>query len=169
MRSFGRLFGVPAALGLLPLLSLGCSDGSYTGTRPASGGTGGMGTGGNSGSGSPPNCRGPNGSLHPLATYRVGCNTCVCETDGSIICTAVACGNACSLRDRTVCAPTEYCALDPSTCGAAGEGHCTLKPVECPDLYAPVCTCSNETVSNQCWAAANGATVVSQGECPHMD
>jgi hypothetical protein len=53
--------------------------------------------------------------------------------------------------------------------GAAAEKKPAAEPVLCMELYQPVCGSkgtATKTYSNACFAKADGAKVVSQGECP---
>lgn len=67
---------------------------------------------------------------------------------------AEACEDAC--RD------TEYCKVE--SCGDSG-GTCTKLAGACDAVYEPVCGCDGETYGNDCYAAAQGVNVASQGAC----
>lgn len=60
------------------------------------------------------------------------------------------------------CTSAEFCAAD--VCGA--QGNCVLRPLGCPDFYAPVCGCDGSTYGNTCEAAMAGVNVAMRGECP---
>ncbi len=66
-------------------------------------------------------------------------------------------------KTNSQCAKKEYCAKAPSDC--QGGGSCKQKPEICPDVYLPVCGCNGKTYGNECWAAAGGVNVKSQGAC----
>ena len=61
-----------------------------------------------------------------------------------------------------MCGPRQYCFFE--TC-AQETGGCEPRPDACYDLWAPVCGCNGETYSNDCYAAAAGASVDHEGEC----
>jgi hypothetical protein len=46
-----------------------------------------------------------------------------------------------------------------------GKGNCTAKPDVCPEIFKPVCGCNGKTYSNECFAAAAGVNVASEGAC----
>jgi hypothetical protein len=53
--------------------------------------------------------------------------------------------------------------------GTAAEKKPAAEPVFCMEVYQPVCGIKGtvtKTYSNACFAKADGAKVVSQGECP---
>jgi hypothetical protein len=60
------------------------------------------------------------------------------------------------------CTETEYCAGE--TCD--GPGSCEERPTLCTREFNPVCACDGNTYSNPCGAAAAGARVDFEGECP---
>jgi hypothetical protein len=59
------------------------------------------------------------------------------------------------------CRSTQYCA--GSGCGT--RGTCQDRPTLCLDVYRPVCGCDGRTHSNDCYAAAAGVRVASNGPC----
>ena len=70
-------------------------------------------------------------------------------------------GKACSANGQ--CPKKEYCAKAVGDC--KGKGECKDKPEICPDIFKPVCGCNGKTYSNDCWAAAAGVNVKSEGAC----
>lgn len=65
------------------------------------------------------------------------------------------------------CAANLYCdfPLD-AHCGAADQtGVCKPIAEMCTEQYAPVCGCNDKTYANACFAARDGVSVASQGEC----
>jgi hypothetical protein len=66
------------------------------------------------------------------------------------------------------CPEGAYCNYAPEAqCGAADQtGTCEPRPEFCTEQYEPVCGCDGETYPNACYAAREGVSVVSAGECP---
>ena len=60
------------------------------------------------------------------------------------------------------CADDEYCAGD--TCDAPG--MCEPKPINCVDIYDPVCGCDGNTYGNGCEAELAGVRIDFEGQCP---
>ncbi|ELR23881.1 uncharacterized protein ACA1_074480 [Acanthamoeba castellanii str. Neff] len=57
----------------------------------------------------------------------------------------------------------EYCKRRVGHCNS--EGFCASRPTDCASTGTPVCTCTGETLENDCSAAAAGVTVAYEGEC----
>ena len=75
---------------------------------------------------------------------------------------------ACGGLQGLACPDGQFCAYAPADiCGAADAmGTCAPRPEVCTAQYAPVCGCDDRTYGNACEAAANGVSVISEGECP---
>jgi len=69
-------------------------------------------------------------------------------------------GSGCATNEN--CDAAAYCNLENCT----APGACEARPINCPDVFMPVCGCDGETYSNGCDAAAAGVAVASEGECP---
>jgi hypothetical protein len=61
----------------------------------------------------------------------------------------------------------DYCRVADGVCmsTADADGLCEPRPEMCAEIYQPVCGCDGETYSNACYAAMNGVSVASEGEC----
>lgn len=69
--------------------------------------------------------------------------------------------NVCNINAQ--CAENEFCKKRIGKC--IQNGVCLPKPYACPDIYAPVCGCDDNTYSNACEAASNGINIRHTGEC----
>jgi hypothetical protein len=61
------------------------------------------------------------------------------------------------------CSIDEYCAKATGACES--EGACTPTPLQCSNVYSPVCGCNGVTYGNACKAAKAGVTVGKLGAC----
>lgn len=76
-------------------------------------------------------------------------------------------GEACGGLQGLECEEGEFCNFsEEAVCGAADQtGICEEIPDTCPEIFAPVCGCDDETYDNECFANAAGVSVASEGEC----
>lgn len=75
-------------------------------------------------------------------------------------------GGLCGTRGASGdCAPGLYCAYKPD-CGTTDVGGvCSKKPTMCTKIYKPVCGCNGKNYGNACTAAAEGVSIVKDGNC----
>jgi len=99
-------------------------------------------------------------------------NSCDAAAAGVDVSSDGPCQNApvCGGLLGELCPAGTFCDFEPNSCGAGDEqGFCRQLPRVCPDVWAPVCGCDNNTYSNACDAAAAGVDVASDGVCPSVD
>jgi hypothetical protein len=78
-------------------------------------------------------------------------------------------GHACGGLQGLECDDGEFCNFTNGSCGAADQtGICEVIPVVCPEIFAPVCGCDDQTYDNECVANAEGVSVASQGACDEI-
>jgi hypothetical protein len=67
------------------------------------------------------------------------------------------------------CEDDEFCNFADGSCGAADQtGTCEALPEACPEIFAPVCGCDDQTYGNECEANAAGVSVASHSECNNI-
>ena len=59
------------------------------------------------------------------------------------------------------CDAADFCNLE--ACSAPGT--CEARPINCTDIFLPVCGCDGVTYGNGCEAEAAGVSIESEGEC----
>lgn len=62
------------------------------------------------------------------------------------------------------CEPEKFCWKEVGLC-EEGSGVCEPRPESCPEVYAPVCGCDQNTYENECAAHAAGMNIAYEGEC----
>jgi hypothetical protein len=136
--------------------------------KPGSGGSSAAGRGGGSGGGDGCDYAGKHYDVGDGFPSDDGCNTCSCTEGGLVACTLRACApNVCGGLMGRPCARGQYCNFPKDAqCGAADQtGTCEEMPGACTKQYDPVCGCDDATYGNACEAAANGVSVLHDGEC----
>ena len=106
-------------------------------------------------------CRIPRGGLFACAA---GLVSVMAGCDGFLIVGQPrACGGLLGLQ----CRDGEYCKFDEDAmCGAADQtGECAAIPEVCPEIFAPVCGCDDQTYDSACVAAGAGVSVAREGAC----
>lgn len=114
-------------------------------------------------------------SMGACAVASASCAGASCTNDADC-CPGAAClagrcfddgsgGIAC----RGSCPAGYYCEYSPNDCGRGAEGVCLPRPTVCPDLFAPVCSCTGMTLGNACEAAAAGVDVEYSVACGDFD
>ena len=90
-------------------------------------------------------------------------NGCWSSAHGVNIAHVGECGGCFTSAD---CSSTEYCGWDPQDVHRCiGTGTCANRPVACPDVESPVCSCDGTTYKNACEANRAGASVRGLGAC----
>jgi len=73
-----------------------------------------------------------------------------------------ACGGIAGFQ----CGAGEYCDYGVGNCGIADAmGACKVMTQACTRDYRPVCGCDEKTYGNACTAAAEGVSILYEGEC----
>lgn len=67
------------------------------------------------------------------------------------------------------CPSDMYCNLKDGCGGLDEEGVCKSRPLTCKVDVKTVCGCDGETYSNECFAAAKGISIRSEGRCHDAD
>lgn len=135
----------------------------------------------------PPQCRLPNGSVCPVGRMCPagdGCNSCLCNPDGTVACTRLACIDAgpppvCRFPDGRTCAVGQSCpagdGCNTCVCGRDGSLACTERA--CVDAGPAACTLPDGRVCPQgqrcmtgpcsaCTCRAGGQLVCEGWSCP---
>jgi len=98
-------------------------------------------------------------------TYNNACEAHAAGVNVAAIGECAGGGTACGGAGGATCADDEFCKLETGACSADAEGVCTVIPGICHADFNPVCGCDGVTYSNECFAAAAGASVAASGVC----
>ncbi|QED26830.1 hypothetical protein FRD01_06155 [Microvenator marinus] len=69
-----------------------------------------------------------------------------------------------SCESNDACPSDYFCQIDQENVCISGEGMCVIRPLDCPEVFMPVCGCDENEYSNSCFAEAAGVNYV-DGEC----
>jgi hypothetical protein len=88
-------------------------------------------------------------------------NACIAAWNGVNILHVGAClGGECT--DNDDCPPGYFCRREACS---NPTGICTPRPLDCPDLWEPVCGCDEQTYANACFAAMAGVSIRNVNVC----
>ena len=100
--------------------------------------------------------------------YPTTCTTCcVAPADAGLVDAARADVPAGRCLTGADCSRTQFCGgiTFPSSFACVVLGTCQTRPVSCPPLVSPVCTCEGVTYNSACLAQLAGARVATNGAC----
>ena len=75
------------------------------------------------------------------------------------------CGPPCGGADDPPCVESAFCEYPTGMCGPGLPGECVEVPIDCPDLWDPVCGCDGMTYSNDCDRQSSRAQLRHRGPC----